>query len=196
MTRSRALRAVKVATALVLVVTWMAFLRPTWLGGPATFVLVRGDSMLPTYQNGDLLLALAQPGYSVGDAVAYRVPASEVGAGHLVIHRIVEIQADGSFVFQGDNNPAVDPWRISSTDLAGHVAVRLPGVGKAMMLLLSPTILGGLAAAAVVMAFVARSGASRGGEATTRVRRPVQAWGLRMRLAADVRGAHAKPGDS
>ena len=196
MTRSRALRAVKVATALVLVVTWMAFLRPTWLGGPATFVLVRGDSMLPTYQNGDLLLALAQPGYSVGDAVAYRVPASEVGAGHLVIHRIVEIQADGSFVFQGDNNPAVDPWRISSTDLAGHVAVRLPGVGKAMTLLLSPTILGGLAAAAVVMAFVARSGASQGGEVTTRVRRPVQAWGLRMRLAADVRGAHAKPGDS
>ena len=183
-------------TALVLVITWMAFLRPAWLGGPATFVLVRGDSMLPTYQNGDLLLALAQPGYSVGDAVAYRVPATEVGAGHLVIHRIVDIRADGSYVFQGDNNPAVDPWKISSADLAGHVAIRLPGVGRALALLLSPTILGGLAAAAVVMAFVARSGANRSGEATKRVRRPVQAWGWRVRLTADVRGARAEPGDS
>ena len=182
---------------MILVVTWMAFLRPTWLGGPATFVLVRGDSMLPTYQSGDLLLALAQPAYSVGDAVAYRVPAAEVGAGHLVIHRIVDILPDGGYVFQGDNNPGVDPWRISSTDLAGHVAVRLPGVGRALAVLLSPTILGGLAAAAVVMGFVARSGGASGdGEVTKRVRRLVQTWGLKVRLTADARGAHAEPGDS
>ena len=60
------------------------------------YLVVRGDSMLPTYQNGDLLMIMKQDGYSVGEAAAYRVPADEVGAGRIVVHRVTEIE-DGQY---------------------------------------------------------------------------------------------------
>ena len=98
------------------VIAWAIFLRPQWLGGPATFVLVRGDSMVPTYDNGDFLLAYPQPSYQVGDIVAYKVPVGEIGAGHLVVHRISAVTSAG-FELQGDNNPASDPWIATTADL-------------------------------------------------------------------------------
>ena len=192
MTRSRALRATKIGATTVLALMWLAFLRPTWLGGSATYVLVRGDSMLPNYQSGDLLMAVGQSSYSVGDAVAYRVPAGEVGAGHLVVHRIADITADGTYQFQGDNNSAADPWNITSTDLAGRVVLRLPGVGRLITLLLSPVVLGGLAAAGVVMAFVARSTAPGNGGARDAEPQPVPASATRPRRVG-VRAAPAAP---
>lgn len=138
------------------VIAWALFLRPEWLGGPATFVLVRGDSMVPTYGNGDFLIAYPQGGYEVGDIVAYKVPAGEVGAGHLVVHRISAITASG-FELQGDNNPASDPWVATSADLVGRVAVRIPAVGLVLAFVLQPVIAGGFAAALVVMFCVSRS---------------------------------------
>lgn len=138
------------------VIAWAIFLRPQWLGGPATFVLVRGDSMVPTYANGDFLIAYPQTAYGIGDIVAYKVPAGEVGAGHLVVHRIAAASAAG-FELQGDNNPASDPWTATSADLVGRVVVRLPAVGLVLAFVLQPAIAGGFAAALVVMFFVSRS---------------------------------------
>jgi len=135
---------------------WAIFLRPQWLGGPATFVLVRGDSMVPTYSNGDFLLAYPQSVYGVGDIVAYKVPTGEIGAGHLVVHRISGVTT-GGFELQGDNNPATDPWVATTADLMGKVIVRVPRVGTALAFVLQPVIAGGLAAALVVMFFAARS---------------------------------------
>lgn len=138
------------------VIAWAMFLRPQWLGGPATFVLVRGDSMVPTYQNGDFLLAYPQTSYGVGDIVAYKVPTGEIGAGHLVVHRISAVTSAG-FELQGDNNPATDPWTATSVDLMGRVVVRIPAVGLVLAFVLQPVIAGGFASAFVVMFFVARS---------------------------------------
>jgi len=145
---------------IALIVAWAMFLRPQWLGGSATFILVRGDSMLPTFHNGDFLIAYGQPTYQPGDVVVYRVPAGEVGAGHMVVHRIVGVSASG-YTIQGDNNPASDPWTVTNADVAGHVAVAVPGVGILLALILQPTMAGGLAAAAVVMFAVSRSTAPK-----------------------------------
>ena len=143
-----------------LIVAWALFLRPQWLGGSATFILVRGDSMVPTFHNGDFLIAYGQPTYEPSDIVVYRVPAGEVGAGHMVVHRIVGVSATG-YTIQGDNNPASDPWTATNADVAGRVAIAVPGVGMLLALVLQPTMAGGLAAAAVVMYAVSRSTAPK-----------------------------------
>ena len=100
---------------------WLVFLRPQALGGPAIYMIVRGDSMQPTYDFGDLLLITAQPAYAVGDPVAYHVPAGELGAGMLVVHRIAGVAPEGGYMMRGDNNPADDPWRPGSELIAGKV---------------------------------------------------------------------------
>ena len=112
--------------------------------------------MLPTYQNGDLILLERSDIYAVGDAVAYRVPDGEVGAGLLVAHRIVGLAADGAFIVRGDNNPAPDPWTPTAESVAGRVAVRVPAVGSVIAFLVQPLVAASLACCLMVMAAVAR----------------------------------------
>lgn len=129
---------------------WAVTLRPVSLGGPATYLVVRGDSMLPTYETGDLLILHAAPAYSVGDAVGYRVPAGQAGAGHVVVHRIVAIGPDGTYVMEGDNNPSPDPWTPAPADVAGKVWAAIPLAGRAVVWLHQPATLAALAAAVAV----------------------------------------------
>jgi len=150
-------RATLCAFGATLVLAWLVLLRPSWLGGSATYIVVRGDSMLPTYSTGDLIVLEAQPAFAVGDVVGYRVPQGEVGSGKIVIHRIVGIEPDGSFSMGGDNNPLPDPWHPQTSDVAGRAVLALPGVGGFIAQLMSPTIAGALAAAIVVMAILART---------------------------------------
>lgn len=139
---------------MALVVAWAIFLRPTSLGGAASYVLVRGDSMQPTFENGDFLVAYGADSYQVGEVVAYRVPDDEVGAGHLIVHRISAGSA-GGYTMTGDNNPASDPWLIAPSNIAGHVVARLPAVGLILGFALQPVVAGGIAASLVVMYGVA-----------------------------------------
>ena len=83
------------------------------------------------------------------------MPADELGAGRIVVHRVTEID-DGHYTMQGDNNPAPDPGRPERQDMVGTVALQLPGFGAVIATVLSPTVAGGLAAALVVMYGVAR----------------------------------------
>jgi signal peptidase len=162
------------AAFIVIAVLWALFLRPQWLGGSTAFITVRGDSMLPTYQNGDFLMASAQAAYGPGDIVAYKVPVAEVGAGHVVVHRIKTAE-DGRFIIQGDNNPEPDPWNLGSSDMVGRVVVRLPGFGTILQTLLSPTVAGSIAATLMVMILVAGA---------TKKQSPTLAWRDRVRRQA------------
>ena len=85
----RVARIVELVAGIVLAAAWALTLRPTSLGGPATYIVVRGDSMLPDYHSGDLVVLRAASAYSASDVVGYRVPDGEIGAGHVVLHRIV-----------------------------------------------------------------------------------------------------------
>lgn len=154
------------------VVVWAFTLRPQALGGPAVFVAVRGSSMLPTYQHGDLVVVESVAHYSVGEVVAYRVPAGQIGAGKIVIHRIIGGDAARGFTLQGDHNTTPDPWSPREGDMVGVATFRLPNAGRLIALVRQPAILAGLAAALMVTVILARPpGPSRG---QRRARRPVK----------------------
>jgi signal peptidase len=136
------------AVVLVAVVSvWWVTLRPTvFLGGPATFITVKGTSMLPTLKTGDFVLAEAQPTYKVGDLVVYRVPRGQIGAGDDLIHRIVAGNAMTGFTLKGDSNPAPDPWIVPRSDVLGKEALTVPGLGNSLLVIRSPLFAGLVAA--------------------------------------------------
>ncbi len=147
------------AGTLLLVVmfgAWFSLFRPVSLGGPATWIVIRGSSMLPTYDTGDLVVMHAASAYSVGDIVAYRVPSGEIGEGHVVVHRLVGGSPDG-FEAVGDNNDALDPWLPTSADILGRPWITLPGVGRVITWLHQPAILAALATAVMVSLLVGRT---------------------------------------
>jgi len=152
----RLYRVATVAVIAVVVMLWAFTLRPQVLGGPATFVAVRGTSMVPTYQHGDLVVVESIGSYEVGQVVAYRVPAGEVGAGHVVIHRIVGGDATHGFAMKGDHNTAPDPWMPKQADMVGIASFRLANAGRLVSLVQQPVIMGGLASAIVVSVLLAQ----------------------------------------
>ena len=143
-------RALAVAIGIAALIGWWATLAPPFVGGPASYVVIRGDSMIPSYHTGDLVIVHPAGRYGIGDVVAYRVPAGELGAGLLVIHRLVGGDGEAGYVMEGDNNPAPDPWQPKLADVAGAAWVSVPGVGRVISFLHRPAAAGALAAALVV----------------------------------------------
>ena len=152
-TRSTTRRAVRarvghylafVASALV-IAFWIRVLRPAALGGPTSYIVIRGNSMLPTYASGDLVVVHTAATYQVSDVVAYRVPDGQIGSGLIVIHRIVWVGHDG-FTLRGDNNPSIDPWTPAASNVVGHAWFSVPGFGRVLAVIRSPVILGAMAA--------------------------------------------------
>jgi signal peptidase len=137
---------------------WAVTLRPVSLGGPATFLVVRGDSMLPTYETGDLLILHTAAAYVVGDAIGYRVPDGQLGAGQVVVHRIIAAGDDGTYVMEGDNNPSPDPWTPATSDIAGKVWAAIPLAGRAIVWIHQPATLAALAAAIAVVIVLSGGG--------------------------------------
>ena len=50
------------------VAVWVVALRPQALGGPALYIVVRGSSMLPTFETGDLVVLQSASSYAVSPA--------------------------------------------------------------------------------------------------------------------------------
>ena len=121
------------------------FLAPPALGGGTTYVITDGVSMQPRFHTGDLALVRPVSDYRVGDIVAYRSRQLHV----TVLHRIVAVTADGRYIFRGDNNSWRDPERVTRAQLIGVLWFAVPGMGRRLEQLRSPTtmaILAGLAA--------------------------------------------------
>ena len=110
-------------TAVVAVLVWV-FLWPTFLGGAATYTVVAGPSMEPTYESGDLVIVREQRTYSEGDIIAYD---TENGP---VIHRIVDGDGTNGYITQGDNNDAVDSWQPTHEDVIGKPWLHVPEIGN------------------------------------------------------------------
>jgi signal peptidase len=137
---------------IALIVGWFLLLAPTWIGGPATYVWVSGDSMEPTLRSGDFVILRRADAYASGDVVVYRVPQGEPGAGTLVIHRIVGGSAEAGFVTQGDNKQHPDRWRPTSRDVLGSRWLVVPEAGRLIGWLRDPAIFASLAAGITVFA--------------------------------------------
>jgi signal peptidase I len=139
---------------MALAIGWAVFLRPTALGGPATYVVVSGTSMEPTLHSGDLVVLRAVDHYDTGDVVTYHVPVGSPGAGDLVIHRITGGDADTGFTTRGDNRDRADDWTPTATEIGGRSWFMVPAAGRWLAHLANPAllaaVLGGLTAALVV----------------------------------------------
>lgn len=122
-------------SAICLVILAWAILAPTKFGGQVTYIIVNGNSMLPGFAKGDLVLLRKAPFYSVGDIVAYQYP----GIGP-VIHRIVATKLD-RFVLQGDNNDWLDAYEPAPDEVLGKFWILIPGLGKVFIWLRTPWVM-------------------------------------------------------
>ncbi|MDQ2674117.1 MAG: signal peptidase I [Chloroflexota bacterium] len=137
---------------------WFVVLRPTALGGPASYIFVSGTSMEPTLETGDLVILQRADEYAGGDVIAFAVPEGEPGAGALVIHRIVGGSAAEGFVMRGDNKPAPDDWRPTSDLIEGRMWLHVPGAGTIVATLKQPAVFASLLAGLVVFFIVLDGG--------------------------------------
>lgn len=136
--RSRLIRLMSTGVMLLVVVGWAMFLRPAYLGGPVTYVIVAGQSMEPGLHTGDLVLARRQDSYGRGDVVAFQVPRNEPGGGSIVIHRMVGGSGNEGWVLQGDNKDEPDIWRPTNEEISGKRWLLIPQAGHLLVLVRSP----------------------------------------------------------
>ena len=88
-------------------------------------VAVFSESMVPTYQKGDMIIVYGDKEVEVGDIIVFDTPYKN----YPIIHRILEIKESGEILTKGDNNPAADPWEITTDSIHGKAALRLPFLG-------------------------------------------------------------------
>jgi signal peptidase len=131
----------KLAALGALVATCLWFGLPQGLGGRADWVLVSGTSMLPRLHTGDLVLVEHRSGYHVGEVVAYRVPEHEIGAGHVVIHRIIGGNGRTGWRMQGDNRTAPDLWYPTNHDVIGAKQLKIPNAWFVLRVFHMPVLL-------------------------------------------------------
>jgi signal peptidase len=152
----RAIRLAGWVVFVAVVAAWTILLRPEFLGGSATYVIVAGHSMEPALHTGDLVVARRQHTYRRGDVIAYHIMKNQAGAGALVIHRIVGGSSQDGYVTRGDNRSYRDPWRPRPVDIAGKMKLHVPRLG--MLPVFAHTTLGMAFIAALVGFLVLRGG--------------------------------------
>lgn len=124
---------------------WMIFFRPVYLGGPASYIIISGVSMEPTFLTGDLVVMHKAEQYQKGDVIAYQVEKKNV------IHRIVGGSASSGFLTQGDNKPEIDPWTPKPADILGKLWFHVPQAGDKLNNLGSPLGMASLAGLTVLL---------------------------------------------
>jgi signal peptidase len=143
---------VLVAAQLAIVAALGWYCLPQRLGGRAAWVMVSGTSMLPHLHTGDLVLVDRQSSYHVGEVVAYRVPKGEVGAGYVVIHRIIGGNGRTGWRMKGDSRTAPDLWYPTDHSVIGSKLLRIPHAWFFLRLLHMPLMLGLFAGVAAFFA--------------------------------------------
>lgn len=105
-------------------VAWWLVFGPVALGGPATFTIVTGHSMEPTFMDGDLVIARERPSYGVGDVIVFPVER-----GRVIIHRLIAGNAEDGWITQGDNNDRRDSWTVPDSVILGEKWLYFPRAG-------------------------------------------------------------------
>ncbi len=116
------------AFSLLILAFWFVALRPTVLGGPATYLIISGISMEPTFWDGDLVVVRQRSQYHVGDIIAYSVDDYYLSQKY-VIHRVVGETPHSAFLTQGDNRSNIDPWMPTYDRIIGRSFLHVPRLG-------------------------------------------------------------------
>ena len=122
------------------------YLWPSALGGNAEFLLVQGQSMLPTIEPGSFVIIKSKPTYEIGDVVSYSTEKYSDFGGRTIVHRIIKETNEG-FIIKGDNNPKPDPGVIPPSAVRGEVVAFTPFLGSVLVLVRNPLVMGVLAVA-------------------------------------------------
>lgn len=104
-------------------------------------VTVEGESMVPTYLDGDLLVVRGvedKQSLKPGEVIVFLNPKPPPT---MIVHRIIQVVNESSqveFVTKGDNNPNSDynywGWMVSETDIVGVVIVKLPPIASSIVI--------------------------------------------------------------
>jgi len=76
---------------------------------------------------GDLPIIQGEPKYNVGDVIVYSIPDQKVP----IIHRIIKINPDGTYMTKGDHNPTLLPFEgvVMPQQIHGKVIFIIPKLG-------------------------------------------------------------------
>lgn len=146
------------ATIALVVSAWMAF-GPVQLGGSVSYVVTHGISMQPRIHEGDLVIVRRAPTYAHGDVIAFDSAALQ----QPVMHRIVDGGPKG-YVTKGDNNDWLDSDRPTNADVLGKEWLHIPGAGRVLKKVTSPTGAAIMAAIVGLLLFAGGSTKKRRGE--------------------------------
>lgn len=117
------------------------------IGAPVTLIatgmlpyrgyVVQTGSMIPTIPPESLVIVHVDD-YSVGQVITF------LRHGGLVTHRLVAVNADGSFQTKGDANETADASPVLPSDVIGGVVASPPKVGFWIVYFQNPLTLGSL----------------------------------------------------
>ena len=110
---------------------------PSFLGGDTDFIIVQGNSMLPTILPGSLVITKTSPHYEIDDIVSYPEPENPK---KIIVHRIIE-ETEQGFMIKGDNNKQKDPGVHPADTILGKVVFATPYVGYILGLLRNPLLM-------------------------------------------------------
>lgn len=105
-------------------------------------VTVVSYSMVPTLDKGDLVVLTGAAIDSLnagkdGDIIVYQCPSSgsTCPSNRLIIHRLWDLNSDGSLKTWGDSNPEPDRWDVKPDMVTGKVLFKVPLLGYPRILL-------------------------------------------------------------
>ena len=128
----RWLRRVLDTSAFALILAGAIHFWPATLGGSTRLVVVQGHSMEPTFHLGDLIIVRDNHQPHVGDVIVFHIPKGEPAASMLVVHRVIALRPDGSYLTRGDNRTTTDDFHITSGDVVGTPMLGIPHAGRAI----------------------------------------------------------------
>lgn len=133
--------------------------------------VITGHSMEPAIARGDVVVVRPAPpaAYVPGAVITF----SDINRpGHLITHRVIKVNDDGTLVTRGDNNHDTDPQATPVSSVKGRAVLRVPFVGRPVVWVMDRSWLP-LAATAATLLLVIRTLLHPGGP-----RRQPRPWPL------------------
>jgi len=127
------------------------------LGTEFPVVVVRGESMIPTYYDGDLLIVRGVPDITIielQDVIVFHSPYSWET---LIVHRVVGkrvIHEQLVFSTKGDNNMVKDSWQVKEEHIVGMVTQKIPYMGGVVNAIQSPIGIGTLYSLIIIVVVI------------------------------------------
>lgn len=135
-------------------VPFLIYFWPLSFGGDTEFLIVQGNSMLPTIKDGSLVITKKQPSYEIEDIVSFTLKEGSIQ--RIVVHRIIDETEEG-FKIKGDNNAKKDTGFWTEKDIHGKVLFATPYFGELLQYLRNPVVFFFTAIVTVVIQLVQKN---------------------------------------